>query len=30
VLTEHNRRWDPVALYGELLREQQELRGKRR
>lgn len=30
VLTEHNRRWNPVALYGELLREQQELRGKKR
>ena len=28
VLTEHNRRWDPVALHGELLRERQELKGK--
>jgi len=26
VLTEHNRRWNPVALYGELVREQQEMR----
>lgn len=23
VLTEHNRRWNPVALYGELVRERQ-------
>ena len=30
VLTEHNRRWDPVALHGELLRERQELKGKKR
>jgi len=26
VLTEHNRRWTPMALHGELLREQDEMR----
>ena len=28
VLTEHNRRWNPVALYGELLQERQAMRRK--
>lgn len=30
VLTEHNRRWNPVALYGELVQERQEIRRMKR
>ena len=30
VLTEHNRRWNPVALYGELVQERQEIRKMKR
>jgi hypothetical protein len=28
VLTPHNRNWNPVMLYGELLREHKEMKGK--
>jgi hypothetical protein len=28
VLTPHNRNWNPVMLYGELLREHKEMQGK--
>jgi hypothetical protein len=28
VLTPHNRNWNPVRLYGELLREHKEMQGK--